>query len=130
MFDKYLIGETGFRNVTEAGSVTGFRTEVRITYYRGLGLSMVEGFDVSVDGVAYPREKNLFTVRGRTFTFEQMETEYNERWEMGEFATLMVPLEGGLAAGAHEVSITEHLRISYIPVISITRDTKTLTLQS
>lgn len=130
MFDKYVIGAKGFRNVAEASKVTGFQIELRIAYYRGLGLSMVEGFDVSVDGVAYPREKNRLTVRGKTFSFAQMETEYNERWEMGEFATLNVPLEGGLAGGTHEITVTEYLRISYIPSLSVTRDTKTLTIES
>ena len=129
MFDRYLIGEKGFRNVTEAGKATGFQIEVRIAYYRGMGLSMVEGFDVSVDGRRFPRENNLFTVNGRSFSFAQMESEYEERWEMGDFATLTVPAEGGLAAGAHEVAITEYLRVSYMPVLSITRDAKTLTLE-
>ena len=129
MFDKYLIGEKGFRNVTKAGCAIGFQIQVRITYYRGLGLSMVEGFDVFVDGVAYPREQNLFTLGDKTFTFEQMETEYRERWEMGDFASLTVPLPGGLAHGEHEVSVNEYLRISYIPIISVTKDTKTLSLE-
>jgi hypothetical protein len=130
MFDRYIIGESGFRNVTEAGSVTGFEVQVRIAYYRGIGLSMVEGFDVSVDDVNFPREKNLFTIRGRTLTFDEMETEYDERWEMGEFAALTVPCDGGLAAGAHKVSVVEYLRISYMPVLSVTRDTKTLALEA
>jgi hypothetical protein len=130
MFDKYLIGEKGFRNVVEDGQTTGFQLEVRIAYYRGLDLSMVEGFEVSVDGREFPRENNLFTVRGRTYTFTQMETEYDEKWEMGEVALLTVPLPGGLSAGTHEVSVVEYLRVSYVPVITTGRDRKTLTLEN
>jgi hypothetical protein len=129
MFDRYLIGEDGFRNVAEGGKTIGFQLDVRIAYYRGLGLSMVEGFDVTVDGRQFPREENLFTVRGRTFNFKQMETEYDERWEMGEVAQVTVPLAGGLGAGQHEVSLVEFLRVSYVPVITTGRDKKTLTLQ-
>jgi len=129
MFDRYLIGEDGFRNVAEGGKTIGFQLDVRIAYYRGLGLSMVEGFDVTVDGRQFPREENLFTVRGRTFNFKQMETEYDERWEMGEVAQVTVPLAGGLGAGHHEVSLVEFLRVSYVPVITTGRDKKTLTLQ-
>src|ERR1035437_3766466 len=130
MFDRYVIGENGFRNVVEDGKTTGFQLEVRIAYYRGLGLSMVEGFEVTVDGRHFPREKNLFAVRGRTFSWEQMETEYDERWEMGEGAQLTVPLSGGLAAGQHEVAVAEYLRVSYVPTITVGKDRKTLTLES
>jgi len=130
MFDKYLIGEKGFRNVVEDGQTTGFQLEVRIAYYRGLGLSMVEGFEVSVDGREFPRENNLFTVRGRAYTYTQMETEYDEHWEMGEVAQLTVPLQSGLSAGTHEVAVVEFLRVSYVPVITTGRDKKTLTLES
>ena len=130
MFDKYLIGEKGFRNIVEDGQTTGFQLEVRIAYYRGLGLSMVEGFEVSVDGREFPRENNLFTLRGRTYTYQQMETEYEEHWEMGEVAQLTVPLPGGLSAGTHEVAVVEYLRVSYVPVITTGRDRKTLLLES
>ena len=80
MFDKYLICEDSLRNVVEDGVVIGFEFEVRITSYRGLGLSMVEGFDVTVDGEAYPRKENLFILGGRTFSYDAMETEYEARW--------------------------------------------------
>ena len=130
MFDKYLIGENEFRNVVEDGKTTGFQIEVRIAYYRGLILSMVEGFEICVDGREFPRESNLFTLRGRTFTYQQLETEYDERWEMGEVALLTVPLPEGLSAGKHEVIVVEYLRVSYVPVITTGQDKKTLALES
>jgi hypothetical protein len=131
MFDRYLIGEDSLRNVVEDGKITGFQFDVRIGYYRGLGLSMVEGFDVSVDGKAYPSTDVLFKLHGKTFTHKQMETEYNERWEMIEPATLMLPEAGGLDAGEHEVSMVEYLRISYLPAPSIStgKGAKRLKLQ-
>lgn len=129
MFEKYLIGKTGFRNVLEDGKMTGFQLEVRIDLFRGMGLSTVEGFEVIVDGRQFPREHNLFTVRGLTFTYKQMETEYNERWEMGEVAQLTVPLAGGLIAGKYEVEVVQYLRPSEFPSITNGKDKKTLTLE-
>jgi hypothetical protein len=129
MFDKYLICEDSLRNVTTQDKVTGFEFEVRITSYRGLALSMVEGFDVSVDGESFPREQNIFVVRGREFTFDEMEKETETRWEMGEKAVLQVPKPGGLSPGRHSIKVTEYLRISYVPVISEGRDQKTLSLR-
>ena len=47
--DKHIIGENSVRNVS-AGEVVGFMFDSRITYYRGLGVSMVEPFEIRVDG--------------------------------------------------------------------------------
>lgn len=128
MFDRYLIYEDGFANVVQDGKVAGFQLKVRITYYRGIALSLVEGFEVSVDGKKYAREQIRFSVRDRSFTFGEIGTAVNDRWEFGEVATLMIPEPGGLAPGKHEVEVFEHLRISYLPWPSITGDKKVLTL--
>ena len=50
MFDRYMILEDTVRNVRRDGEVVGFEFGARIAYYRGLGLSMVEGLNVTVDG--------------------------------------------------------------------------------
>lgn len=128
MFDRYLICEEGFSNVLHDGKVAGFQLKVRITYYRGVALSLVEGFDISVDGKKYERDKVRFSVRDRSFTFSEMETAVNDRWEFGEVATLTIPSSEGLPPGKHEVEVFEHLRISYLPWPSITGDKKVLTL--
>jgi hypothetical protein len=128
MFDKYMICDDGFRNVVENGVVNGFQLGARLPYYRGLGLSMIEGIGIRIDGEVVPREQIRFSVRGRSWTLAEMETEVEERWEMGEIATLIVVRPGGLARGEHTIELTEQLRISYLPFSPITRDTKVLTL--
>lgn len=130
MFDKYMICEEGFQNTIENGVVVGFQFGARLPYYRGLGLSMVEDIGITVDGEAVPREQILFSVRGRTWTLDEMENEIEERWEMGEVATLLVKRPGGLASGEHKLELSEQLRISYLPFSPVTRDAKTLTLSS
>ena len=112
MFDKYMICEEGFQNVVENGEVIGFQFGARLPYYRGLGLSMVEDIGITVDGETIPHEQVLFSVRGRTWTLEQMETEIEERWEMGEVAMLIVQRNGGLSSGDHKIELMEQLRIS------------------
>jgi hypothetical protein len=128
MFDQYMICEDGFQNISKNGAVTGFQFGARLPYYRGLGLSMVEDIGITVDGEAVPREQILFSVRGRTWTLAEMETEMEERWEMGEVATLIVQRDGGLSSGEHKIELMEQLRISYLPFPSLTRDAKTLKL--
>lgn len=128
MFDHYMICTDGFRNTSEGGQVTGFEFGARLPYYRGLGLSMVEDIAITVDGNAIPRHDIRFSVRGKIWTLAELETEANERWEMGEVATLKVRRPGGLSKGGHRIELAERLRISYLPFTPVTRDAKELTL--
>src|SRR5581483_7131655 len=71
MFDKYMVLTRGFQNVRENGRIVGFRMLVRITYYRGVYLPIVGGFQVKVDGEEFPASRMTFTVGGRAFTMEE-----------------------------------------------------------
>jgi hypothetical protein len=124
MFDRYMICEETVRNSTHGGQVVGFEFGARIAYYRGLGLSMVEDLAVTLDGERIPRERVRFTVGGRTFSLDEMETEYEARWEFGEVATVSVLQEAGLAPGEHTLELVEQLRVSYMPFPILGRDTK------
>ncbi len=124
MFDRYMICEATVRNVSNNGRVEVFEFGARLPYYRGLGLSMVEDVGVTVDGEKIPREKVRLSVAGRTYTLDELETEYQAVWEMGAVATVTVLKEGGLTAGEHSLELTEQLRISYMPFPITGRDTK------
>ncbi len=124
MFDSYMICADTVRNVTRGGKVVGFEFGARIAYYRGLGLSMVEDLAVTVDGEKVPRECVRFSVGGRTFALDQMESEYEARWEFGEIATVSVLNEKGLSPGEHTLELIEQLRVSYMPFPIQGRDTK------
>lgn len=128
MFDKYIICEDLFRNVTENGKVIGFQFNARLPYYRGLGISMIENLAVTVDAESFPREAVRATLHGNTYTLDQMEKEYVDRWEFGEEGTLTVLKPGGLSQGEHHVAMQAQLRISYLPWPLIGKDNKTLTL--
>jgi Domain of unknown function (DUF6379) len=124
MFDKYLIVEDSFKNTREDGKIVGFEFGARLPYYRGLVLSMIEDVAVSVDGQSLPRERIRVALRGRNYSLAAMETEYEERWEMGEVATVLVEKSGGLSPGRHRLELTERLRVSYLPFPLIGKDAK------
>ena len=128
MFDQYMISEQGFHNFYENGKPAGFQFGARLPYYRGLGLSMVEDISISVDGEPVRREDIVFSVRDKSWKLADLETEYEERWEMGEIATLRVKRDGGLAPGMHRIELAEALRISYLPFTPVTKDAKELRL--
>ncbi len=127
MFDKYILCEDGFKNVYTGEKETGFQIKCRLPYYRGLGLSMVEDLEIIVDSVKIPREAIRVTLHGNTYTLDEMESEYDDRWEFGEEGTVMVQKPGGLPSGKHKIEVTPHLRISYLPFILTGQDTKVLT---
>ena len=129
MFDKYMIVEQGFRNVSENGRIVGFRVDTRLPYYRGLGVSMVENVSLTVDGETFPPEAVTVVLRGRPMSLKDMETDYHERWEFGEVGTIIVRKDGGLAPGAHKIDLMDQLRISYLPYPLVGHDSKELVLK-
>eukprot|EP01037_Dinobryon_pediforme_P012140 gene12140-12226_t len=117
-----------FENVVEDGVVTGFAFLGRLPYYRGLGLSMIEDIAVTVDGEAIARDAIRFSVRGRTYSLDEMETVYDDRWNFGEKAKIIALKPGGLAAGTHSIGFAVRMRVSYLPFVPTTKDTKDLAL--
>ena len=130
MFDNKIIVPDSLERLTAADGMEGFAVLARLPYYRGLGLSMVEDIAVTVDGEPISRQNIRFSVRGRSWTLDEMESEYGDRWNFGEKARILVKKAGGLNAGEHEVDVAVRMRISYLPMVPTTRDRKRLTLQS
>ncbi|MFK4871323.1 DUF6379 domain-containing protein [Novosphingobium sp. ZW T3_23] len=128
MFDKYLIDAATLRNIGPAEAPTGFAFEARLGYYRGLGLSMIEKLDVSIDGEPLPREAVRFDEGKGPLTLDQMETAYDRRWPFGAPATILVDREGGFPSGEHALALLQQLRVSYLPFPSINTDSKTVSL--
>lgn len=69
MFDKYMISSDNLKNVKVGNIFTGFQIGVRITYYRGIALSIIDGFTVTVDGENFETDSMTFTVKNREYTF-------------------------------------------------------------
>ena len=128
MYDKYIIVENEFRNLGENDKVKGFQLGLRLPYYRGLGLSMVEDIHVKINGQLISREAITVTLHGNTYTLEEMETEYRDRWEFGEVGIIKIKMPGGLQPGLHQLEITEFLRISYRPSLLEGHDKKQINL--
>ena len=128
MFDSYIIGDGTVHNVEQNGEIIGFEFDTRITYYRGLGVSMVEPFEVVLDGHAVPPENLRFSLGDKTWTFDELAEDFDSRWELKDTAVLRVLLPGGLTPGDHELSVTEVLRVSYLPMPSRSSFTRTVSV--
>lgn len=128
MFDNYVIVADSVRNVVDGEQVVGFAFDTRIAYYRGLGVSMVEPFEVSVDGDPVPAEQLRFSLDGRTWTFAELAADGDSRWELTQTATVTALVPGGLPSGEHRLEVVEQLRISYLPFLSRTAFARTVTI--
>ena len=126
MFDQYIVCEEGFR-ARDDGRPGGV-VEVRMPYYRGLTLSMVEAVDLVLDGTPVLPERTTFTVHGNTYTFDRLPGVTDDRWEMGERAQLAFETDEPLPPGEHDVTVVVRLRISYMPVPGGGHDRKRLKL--
>jgi hypothetical protein len=124
MFDKYLIDAASLRNTGPAEAPTGFAFEAKLGYYRGLGLSMIERLEVSIDGETLPRDAVRFDEGPGALTLDEMATAYDRRWPFGTPATILVDHAGGFPAGEHDLGFIEQLRVSYLPFPSVNTDVK------
>ncbi len=120
MAGRQIFNPDGFRNVEENGKPVGFQFEFKAQYYRGFTLSIVRDIKVNVDGIDYPRESVRFSVNGETFTLEEMRTTIDSdyRWEFGDYATVTVLTEGGLAKGEHHITAVQIIAPSYMPFVT------------
>lgn len=126
MFDKYIIVAGSLCNVGPADAPTGFAFQSKLGYYRGLGLSMVEELNVTIDGASIEREAIRFDEGNGPLTLDEMAEAYDRRWLFGIAADVIVDYPGGLAPGEHELTLQQKLRVSYMPFPSFNNDRKVM----
>jgi len=115
MLEREPVQQRGFHNVFKDGRAVGFQVRHRSTYYRGIWLSMSTGFEVTVDGEKFPKDRITVTIGGKTYTQDEMAKIGNRQWPNYEAAILTVTKPGGLTPGVHDVAIAWGHRTSYIP---------------
>lgn len=117
MAGRQVFNPDGFCNIEQDGKVIGYEFRFKAQYYRGVTLSIVRDIQVTVDGEKAAPEDIRFTVNGETFTLDEMTTvvDSDYRWEFGEFATVSVMKEGGLAKGTHHIAAYQKIVPSYMP---------------
>ncbi|WP_138493358.1 C-glycoside deglycosidase beta subunit domain-containing protein [Paenibacillus pinistramenti] len=127
MFDNYVLSDNSLKNVKKDGKTVGYEMRTRITYYRGIPLSMVHDILVEVDDQPVPRENIRFSLDGELyFTLDEMATVTFYKWEYGQEGIIFVEQEGGLSEGEHKVKLTQVTRVAYIPVPFSGTQTKTM----
>jgi hypothetical protein len=115
MFDRWLIVNDSLCNViTETGHIEGFEFQIRIPYYRGVSLSVVDTITVKAQGQVYSNDAIRFTVEAGSFMMKEMETVGNLRWNFDEAATLRVYKPGGLLCLDVDLDVDIVIRAPYL----------------
>lgn len=114
MFDQFLIRADSFRNEQRNGEVIGFMLAVRIANYRGVYLSLHNGYYLSVDGVEYPTSQQTFEINGKPpRSFDELRSAVWEHWDYDDEGILHVRLPGGLPPGTHTIEFQQSVLAAY-----------------
>ncbi|MDU5335709.1 DUF6379 domain-containing protein [Enterococcus sp.] len=115
MFDNFLIRKDSLKNdVDQDGNVVGFQFAARNANYRGVFLSLHNGYYIKVDDTEYPRELQTFEVNGKEpRDFEEIKTAVWEHWDYDDEGIVHVKKPGGLALGKHVLAFQQSVLAAY-----------------
>ena len=114
MFDRYLVRTDSLENVSFAGKTIGYRFAVHNSNYRGVFVSLHNGYFLVMDGELVPRDQQAFAVNGRTPRgFDEIRNAGYEHWDFADEAWVYVDRPGGLAEGAHTMVFKQSVFAAY-----------------
>lgn len=114
MFDRYLVRADSLENVAVGGTTIGYRFAVRNSNYRGVFVSLHNGYYLVVDGESVPRERQSFQVNGRPpRSFDEIRNAGYEHWDYAEEAWVYVDQPGGLDGGEHTMVFKQAVFAAY-----------------
>jgi hypothetical protein len=114
MFENFLIRADSLRNEEQDHEVIGFRLAVRNANYRGVYLSLHNGYYLAVDGTEYPVSVQSFEINGKPpRSFDEIRTAVWEHWDFDDEGILHVAAPGGLPPGEHVLRFQQSVLAAY-----------------
>lgn len=115
MFDNFLIRKDSLKNdVDQDGNIVGFQFAARNANYRGVFLSLHNGYYIKVDDTEYPRELQTFEVNGKEpRDFEEIKKAVWEHWDYDDEGIVHVQKPGGLTPGKHVLAFQQSVLAAY-----------------
>ena len=109
------------KNYYVNGKVCGYQFDVRLGYYRGHYLSVIDELAVTVDGERAEDMDVTFCLNGKEFAPAELKYQFSEFWPVLTPATIKIHKPGGLTAGDHTVDLTLMLHSPYMPLPGATQ---------
>lgn len=114
MFENFLVRFNSLLNEVKNGEVVGFSLAVRHANYRGVFLSLHNGYYLSVDGIEYPTDAQTFEINGKPpRSFDEIRTAVWEHWDYDDEGILHVRAPGGLRPGSHTIRLQQSVLAAY-----------------
>lgn len=83
MYDSFLVRKDSLVNIIKDGETVGFKFAVQLANYRGIYLSLVNGFYVNMDGVEYDQDDITLEVNGKApRTMAELAKACWEHWDL------------------------------------------------
>ena len=111
-----VVVDGSLKNYCVNGKTMGYQFDIRLSYYRGHFLSVIDEFAVKVDGETVPNEHIKFCVNGKAFSPVEFDKCYTEFWRITDPATVRVFYLGGLRSGNHDIDVTLMFHSPYMPI--------------
>lgn len=111
-----VVVDDSLKNIKANGKNVGYQFDIRLSYYRGHFLSVIDEFGVKVDGQEVPAEAIKFCINGKEFSSIEFDKCYTEFWQVIEPATIKVFSPGGLSEGEHEIDVILFFHSPYMPI--------------
>lgn len=104
------------KNFYVNGEKMGYQFDIRLSYYRGHFLSVIDELALKVDGKEVKEEDIIFCLHGKEFGVNQLKGATSEFWGITEPAMIQVFRKDGLEMGNHEVDFHMIFRSPYMPI--------------
>lgn len=111
-----VICDNSFKNVFANGKKVGYQFDIRLSYYRGHFLSVIDQLEVKLDKKEVPQDTITFCLHGKEFGVSQLHDLVSEFWTIAEPATIKVFKDGGIESGEHEIDLVLMFHSPYMPI--------------
>lgn len=110
-----VVCDDSLKNFYINGKKMGYEFQIRLSYYRGHFLSVIDEFGIRVDGKEVSNQDVKFCLNGKEFSPCELQLCYSEWWDIMKPATIKVFLPGGLAKGDHDIDVHLMFHSPYMP---------------
>lgn len=111
-----VVCDNSLKNMFANGKKVGYQFDIRLSYYRGHFLSVIDSFSIKLDGKEADQETIKFCLHGKEFGVSQLHDLVSEFWPIIEPATIKVFVDGGIESGEHDIDVNLMFHSPYMPI--------------
>ena len=110
-----VVCDDSLKHLYVNGKKAGCQFDVRLSYYRGHFLSVIDRLEVEIDGEKISQAIS-FCLRDEEYGIAQLHDLVSVFWPIAEPATIKVLKKGGFTAGEHDINFILYFRSPYMIV--------------